>query len=220
MTAASALKAWIRSRLLRPWVVCAVPGAKGQIALTFDDGPHPEHTRTVMAALEAHGARATFFCVGSQLAKEAELVAEMKARGHEIANHSMTHAEFAQIGYERICSELDDVFTMRDAAGTSVAAQGYFRPPKGVINAAVLRYCAARGKRIIHWNRDPKDFATQGVEEVMVGLGAQPLTEGDIVLLHDKMPHSAASVEKILQRLEESRLKAVTVSTLLAAASL
>ena len=73
--------------------------------------------------------------------------------------------------------------------------------------------------RVIYWNRDPKDFATRGVEEVMAGLGDQPLAAGDIVLLHDKLPHSAASVEKILQRLEGTRLKAVTVSALLAAAS-
>jgi peptidoglycan-N-acetylglucosamine deacetylase len=220
MKAGSAIKGWIRRRLLSRWVVCEVRGAPGQVALTFDDGPHPEYTRAVMAVLEAHGAKATFFCVGDQLSRQPALVAEMKARGHEIANHSMTHAEFAQLGHEGVSKELDGVFSMRDAAGTPVAAQAYFRPPRGVINVPVLRYCAARGKRIIYWNRDPKDYATRGVDEVMAGLAEQPLTAGDIVLLHDKMPHSAASVQHILQRLEASRLKAVTVSTLLAAASL
>lgn len=219
MSLGGTVKGWVRSRLLRRWVVCSVPRAADRVALTFDDGPHPQYTRTVLDVLDAHGAKATFFCVGTQLKRHPELAAEILARGHEIANHSTTHAEFAQLGYEAISSELDAVFSLCDDEGKSIAAQRFFRPPKGVINLQVLRYCAGRGKRVIYWNRDPKDFATRGVEEVMAGLGDQPLAAGDIVLLHDKLPHSAASVEKILQRLEGTRLKAVTVSALLAAAS-
>src|SRR5262245_54967311 len=67
-------------------------GRSAQIALTFDDGPDPVHTRAVMDALEAGGHRGTFFVIGARASAHPDLLAEVARRGHLVANHSYHHA--------------------------------------------------------------------------------------------------------------------------------
>ncbi len=213
----ASVKRWIRSRLLRRWVVSRGPDACGQLALTFDDGPHAEVTPAVLDVLDRHGARATFFCLGENLRKHAGLAEEIRRRGHELANHSMTHAELSQIDLEATRREFDQVYAMVDSRGEPLIVQDFLRPPKGVINLKVLRYCSVRGVRIIHWSRDPEDFAKRSASDVLAQFRQKPLVGGDIVLLHDKMPHSAESLEGLLELAHEAGLRCVSVSQLLAA---
>src|SRR5262245_63413422 len=65
-------------------------GARG-VALTFDDGPHPRFTRSVLDALDAAGARATFFVIGEKGERHPELVRELVARGHLVGIHGTRH---------------------------------------------------------------------------------------------------------------------------------
>lgn len=213
----AALTQWIRRRLLARWVVCRGARAGGEVALTFDDGPHPEVTPAVLDVLDRHGARATFFCVGEKLRKHAALAEEMRRRGHELGNHSMTHAELSRLDLEATRNEFDQVYAMVDVHDRPLIVQDFLRPPKGVINLKVLRYCSARNVRIVHWSRDPEDFARNSASEVLAQFRQRPLVGGDIVLLHDKMPHSAESLEGLLEHMREAGLRCVSVSQLLAA---
>src|SRR6476659_2297854 len=72
--------------------ILAAKGANGRLALTFDDGPDPAHTRAVMEVLEAGGHRGAFFVIGKRAAEQRELLEEMRARGHALGNHSWNHA--------------------------------------------------------------------------------------------------------------------------------
>jgi peptidoglycan-N-acetylglucosamine deacetylase len=211
------MKRWIRHNVLRPWVVCDVPSAPDRVALTFDDGPNGEVTPKVLDVLERHGAKATFFCLGEKLLKHRELALDMRRRGHELANHSMTHVELAQVGYERTEHEFDEVFALSDPHGKPLIVKDFLRPPKGVINLRVLRYCLSRRVRIIHWSRDPEDFAKDDAGDVVGQFEKSPLVGGDIVLLHDKMPHSAESLDALLRHAHQEGLRCVTISELLAA---
>ena len=213
-TLSRALRQWIKHVLLRPWMFCTGPSRPARVALTFDDGPHPVHTLEVLRELDRFGAKASFFCVGDRLREHPRIAAEMRQRGHEIANHSMTHAEFATIGSAEITEEFDRAFALAAADGTPIMAQHLVRPPKGIINAAVLHYCSKRGVRIAYWNRDPQDYDTDSAEVCMAEFIARPLKAGDIVLLHDKFPHSAALVRQLLQSVQALGLEAVSVSTL------
>lgn len=215
MTPATAAKQWIKRSVLRPWMTCAGARATGQVALTFDDGPHPEHTRRFLRVLDKHVAKATFFCVGTNLRRHPEIAAEILAAGHEISNHSMTHAKFAGLGYAEIAREFDEVFALEDDFGQPFTSSRYIRPPEGVINLGVLRYCAVRRVRIAYWNRDPRDYATHAADEMVGKFKDQPLVSGDIVLLHDDVPHGPQAVDQVLQMMQVASLKAVTVSTLL-----
>ena len=213
------LREWVKHVLLRPWMFCAGPSEPARIALTFDDGPHPIHTPEVLQELERFGAKASFFCVGERLREHPRIAAEMRRCGHEIGNHSMTHAEFATIGFAAIADEFDRAFALRAGDGARVVVPHLVRPPKGIINASVLRYCSKRRVRIAYWNRDPEDYAANSAEACMAEFAARPLRAGDIVLLHDKFAHSAALVGQLLQAARALGLEAVTVSTLLGLSS-
>ena len=210
-------KSWLRTRVLRPWVVGRVDNAGPRVALTFDDGPHAEITPRVLDVLDRYGAKASFFCVGENLRRHQDLAEQIQRRGHELANHSMTHAELVDIDYAATAREFDDTFALLSMNERSIVTQSFIRPPKGVINLNVMRYCAMRKKRIIHWSRDPEDFLSRRADQVLEGFERRPLVSGDIVLLHDKMPHSAEVVDGILAGLSQRGLGCVTVSDLLRA---
>lgn len=210
-------KWWLKRHVLRPWVTCSQPGAGKRVALTFDDGPHPRFTRQVLEVLEAHDARATFFCVGRKLIEHSAMATEMLARGHELSNHSMTHPEFSGLSYEDIVREFDSVFSLVGDTGTALVTRQLIRPPYGTLNRGVLRYCLARNVHVAYWNRDPRDFAATSAEEVLAEFHARPLSGGDIVLLHDNTAHCADVVGGVLALIDAAGLEAVTISTLLAA---
>lgn len=211
----SGLNQWVRQTLLAPWVSVKGSSRQPAIALTFDDGPHPEVTPAVLDVLARHGVQASFFCVGERLAAQPALAARLRHEGHEIANHSMSHAEFAHIGGPAIAAELDQAFGLRDEAGRPWMVPHLLRPPKGVLNGKVLQYCITRGIRVVHWSRDPEDYAAHNAASVLQHFDARPLAAGDIVLLHDKMPHSAATTDALIRQAQASGLRCVTVSALL-----
>ena len=93
MLALAAAGLWPRSQLLGPnWTrLPAASGDRGEVAITIDDGPDPEVTPQVLAQLDAHRARATFFCVGERVERYPDLAREIVRRGHAIENHSQRH---------------------------------------------------------------------------------------------------------------------------------
>lgn len=208
-------KWWIKRNVLRPWLTCARPAAGNRVALTFDDGPHPLFTRQALDALDAHDAKATFFCIGSKLVEHQELASEIARRGHELSNHSMTHPALSGLAYRSIVSEFDSVFSLTGSDRSHLVTPRLIRPPFGTINLGVLRYCVFHGAHIVYWNRDPKDFDAADADQVLAMFRDQPPIAGDIVLLHDSVSHCGAIVEGVLNIIADSGLEAVTVSTLL-----
>ncbi|HSF42943.1 MAG TPA: polysaccharide deacetylase family protein [Thermoanaerobaculia bacterium] len=151
------------------------------IALTFDDGPHPEDTPRVLEALERHGARGTFFMVGKSAHRYPEVVARAAAAGHTVANHSWDHPSFRRIDgrYRRAqirwCAE-------------ALAPHGakLFRPPFGEQSVASRLDALGSGHRVIwgdviaeDWRDDPADVLVQRV--------MRRLRRGSIALFHDTL---------------------------------
>src|SRR3954451_23904838 len=77
------------------------------VALTFDDGPHPQGTPAVMEALAAAGATATFFLVGEQVERRPALAAELVAAGHEVALHGHRHRVLLRLRPAAVAADLD-----------------------------------------------------------------------------------------------------------------
>src|SRR2546430_2585543 len=128
---------WPRSRLLGPnWTrlpPAAGGGGAGAIAITIDDGPDPDVTPRVLALLEAHGARATFFCIGERVARHPGLAREIVRRGHAIENHSQRHLQrFSLLGPRALAREIGCA-QQTIAAATGEVAQ-FFRAPAGLRN--------------------------------------------------------------------------------------
>ena len=176
--------------------------------LTFDDGPHPDFTPAVLDVLAKHQAKALFFLVGEQVLRYPEIVDQIIAEGHEIGNHSLTHAEFAELDYSAIVSEIEKTDKILSDVRWLKGFHRKLRPPKGIINLNTLRYSATTRRPLYLWNVDPKDYAADSIEQLQKCFDQKPIKGGDIVLLHDKTPYIAPALDSLLVQLKRDGLKA------------
>jgi len=208
------LNRFIKQRILSPWLVTwRLPAAAGRVAFTFDDGPHPQVTTEVLAVLKRHGARATFFCVGDNIEHHRDLACDIIAQGHEIGNHSMSHPEIGRLPFRELSSEVTAFAGLGSELGGAFNPR-LFRPPKGVLNINILLFSLLHGLRLVLWSRDPEDFRAGSVDEILHHFADHPLQAGDIVLMHDKNPHTPVALNALLEDCGRRGLQAVTVSEL------
>jgi peptidoglycan-N-acetylglucosamine deacetylase len=159
-----------------------LPGSGG-VALTFDDGPHPEGTPAVLELLGRAGARATFFLVGEQVERRPALAAKIAAAGHVVALHGYRHQLQLRLSASEVRADLvRGAAAIADATGTGPE---WHRPPYGIYSAPGL--AAARGAGLkpllwSRWGRDWRKFTTPAriARRAVRGVGA-----GDVILLHD-----------------------------------
>lgn len=178
-----------------------------EIALTFDDGPHPEHTPRLLEALADVGARGTFFIVGERAEQHPDLVRRIAAEGHELGNHTWTHSEPSQTSTARFLDEVAQTQRLiQDLTGRDCRLT---RPPKGALTIGKVLGIWRQQQTIALWNIDPKDFAMLDHAAMSQWLSEYLLQSGDIVLLHDNQPRAVAAVEHLA---ENSALRFVTLS--------
>jgi peptidoglycan/xylan/chitin deacetylase (PgdA/CDA1 family) len=213
-----------RARLLGPnrTRLPAVAAARGEIALTLDDGPDPEVTPRVLQLLARAGARASFFCIAERAARHPALVREMVAQGHAVENHSLRHRhDFSLLGPRGYLREIGAAQEALAAAAGS--APRFFRAPAGLRNPFLEPALARLGLELVSWTRRGFDTASADPATVRARL-VRGLAAGDILLLHDG--HAArgrdgvASVLAVLPRLLEdlsaAGLRPVTLRAALA----
>lgn len=173
-------------------LACRWPGLPG-VALTFDDGPHPEATPRVLELLAAAGARATFFLVGEQVRRTGALAAEIAAAGHTVAVHGERHRNALRLTPGAVAEDRRRaVATVADAVG--VAPAPLYRPPYGILSSGALRALRADGVRPLLWSRWGADWTASATPATVAArvLRPGPLTAGDVVLLHDADDYGAA----------------------------
>lgn len=174
-----------RSRLLGPNLSRLPERAtqRGEVVLSFDDGPDPAVTPQVLDLLDRHGAKASFFFTGQRAQRHPELVREVARRGHSVENHSDRHSNFfACYGLARYGRELARAQT-RLAALTGRAPR-YFRAPMGLRNPLLEPALAGAGLRLVSWTRRGYDSVTGDPALVLARL-TRGLAAGDVLLLHD-----------------------------------
>jgi peptidoglycan-N-acetylglucosamine deacetylase len=187
------------------------------VALTFDDGPHPQGTPIVLEALREAGATATFFLAGEQVVKRPALVAEIVAAGHRVELHCHRHRNLLRLGVEQF---LDDAergrAAIEDASGQAISD---YRPPYGIFSGATLRAVRRRGWRPVLWSRWGKDWRRNATAESITHRVSAGIRAGDIVLLHDADYYSArgswvrtaAALPLILAELDSRGLKTTSL---------
>ncbi len=164
-------------------------GAASEVWLTFDDGPHRRGTPAVLESLAAAGARATFFLVGEQVARDPALAAEIALAGHGIGVHGHTHRGLLRLG-PRALSE--DLLRAEDALARATGKPlVHHRAPYGVYSLAALREVRARGWRPVLWSRWGRDWRARATPESVAADVAERARPGDILLLHDSDAYSA-----------------------------
>lgn len=181
----------------------------GRIALTFDDGPHPEFTPEVLDLLERYSVRATFFLIGKEALAHPELVARIRRAGHELASHSHTHPHFDRISWSEAGREIQRA----DAA--LGAPSRLFRPPYGTLCVNSLLGAWSCRKTVVMWNVDLKDDGAAHPEEILAGLVIRPPQAGDVVLYHAVSRPAVDALPALIERFTAAGLRSVTVSELL-----
>ena len=157
--------------------------ARGEIALTIDDGPDPDVTPQVLDLLERHGATASFFCIGSKAARYPDLCRRIVEHGHAIENHTQRHPHyFSFLGPAGLTREI------QAAQDTLIAITGrvprFFRAPAGLRNPFLDPVLAKLGLRLAAWTRRGFDTRTSDPATVSRRL-TKDLRPGAILLLHD-----------------------------------
>jgi peptidoglycan/xylan/chitin deacetylase (PgdA/CDA1 family) len=176
-----------------PGAARLVPGAAGRgrpdhVAVTFDDGPHPDGTPAVLDLLRCFGVRATFFVLGDQLHHDPDIGRRIVGEGHEIAVHGWNHRPLPFRPPFVIAEELANTCDL--IYSTTSAIPQWYRPPYGVATATALAAAQSMGLRPVWWTRWGKDWVpgatAASISTAVIGRTAtRGLHGGDTVLLHD-----------------------------------
>jgi peptidoglycan/xylan/chitin deacetylase (PgdA/CDA1 family) len=180
-----------------------------EIALTFDDGPHPLFTPRLLDLLKELHVHATFFLVGKKVDAAPYLVARMVQEGHDVGNHTYHHVNLTRIPEDLVEDEIRlNNDTIRNACGLQPL---FFRPPGGQYDEATIR--AAEKLKMITtlWTDDPGDYARPGAEliETRLLLHAR---NGAVILLHDGIEQTFAILPDFVARMRREGFRFVTMT--------
>lgn len=188
-----------------------VPGSN-RVALTFDDGPRPEFTPDILRDLARHKARATFLVVGRMCERYPELVRDIVADGHELAQHTYNHPRLDTVTSSEIIYELVKTkVVLDDLVGGS---SRFFRPPGGHYNARVREAVAAAGYFPIFWTVNGGAFARLAPLEAAQAI-ARRTEDGGILLLHNGADNTLPLLPHLLDILRSRGFRFVTVTDIL-----
>jgi len=183
------------------------------MALTFDDGPHPDYTPRILAILKRYGVKSTFFVVGEMAEKYPELVKAELAAGHRVGNHTYHHVSLARVPPEYVATEIRACGEVLQSI--TGKAPRLFRPPGGDYNDPVAEVVEALGYELILWTDDPGDYASPGdrtiLERTLAGT-----SNGAIILVHDGIQETVDVLPALLQQLRNRGYELVTIDRMLA----
>ncbi|MDQ6777100.1 MAG: polysaccharide deacetylase family protein, partial [Actinomycetota bacterium] len=160
-----------------------LPAGAAGVALTFDDGPHPEGTPAILAILAQANVKATFFLVGEQVERRPALAAEIMAAGHTIGLHGYRHRCQLRLTADQIAEDYQwGVAAIEDA---TLRAPEFHRPPYGIYSGAGL--AAARDSRLrpLLWSKWGNDWRKFTTPERIAARVTDEIADGDVILLHD-----------------------------------
>lgn len=191
------------------------------VALTLDAGAGSAPTPAMLDALRERDIQITFFLTARWVWDNPELVRQIVADGHELANHSATHADFRELTDAEIIAELaaveEAVFAV---AGAS--ARPYFRPPFGAYDQRVLRVLIEQGYLPIYWTLDSLDSVGEPktpefLADRMTGSGmyAPEQMYGTIILAHCGSEPTGVALPTVLDRYAAMGIKVTTISEVL-----
>ncbi|MBP2702779.1 polysaccharide deacetylase family protein [Microbispora sp. RL4-1S] len=156
--------------------------AQPEVALTFDDGPHPVHTPRVLDVLRRYRVTATFFCVGLHVRAHPGIAARIADEGHTLGNHTWSHPYLPDLGRDEVLGQVDRTAeALRRATGETPTL---LRPPYGGRSPEVLSWLAEAGQTTVLWDVEAADWAMVGAPAIVRNV-VDGTDFGSIILLHD-----------------------------------
>jgi peptidoglycan-N-acetylglucosamine deacetylase len=185
------------------------------VAITFDDGPHPEGTPATLQALAAADAKATFFLCGEQVERYPELVTEIARAGHTVAIHGFRHRNMLRLPPAAFVEDLEQGMAAIELA--TGERPGLYRPPYGIFSYPGMLEVRARGLEPLLWSRWGHDWRASRPPEAIAAEVSAGVRGGDVLLLHDADHYSepgcwrrtVAALPAVLERIAAAGLQPV-----------
>lgn len=194
--------------------LCNGDKSKKQIALTFDDGPHPEFTPMILETLKKHGVKATFFLIGKNIPENPRVVKNIESDGHLIGNHSFSHVNsFAFKSVKIVKDELKHTNLL--VSGITGKAPAFFRPPFGVTSPRIAQAVDMLGFKTIGWSLRSLDTTGDSADKITERVTSQ-IKGGEIILLHDTFLKTTTVLENILIYCKNQNVEIVPLDKMLA----
>jgi peptidoglycan-N-acetylglucosamine deacetylase len=187
------------------------------IAITFDDGPHPEFTWQILKILEEFNAPATFFVIGKNISGNENIIKQIDQSGHIIGNHTYSHSFF--IDFKNKSGFMDELNRTSDLIHKITAKKiKWFRPPYGVTTPNLARASRELNYDIIGWNIRSMD-TTNDSETVILNRIKKQMEAGSIILFHDTSAKTVNVLKQTLNFAKENGFKIVSAEELLQTSS-
>lgn len=181
------------------------------VALTFDDGPHPQYTLQLLAILRKYHVKATFFVVGEMAQQYPGLVRAELADGNLVGNHTYHHVNLTKIPDPEVVAEWQACqAVVKRISGQTMR---FDRPPGGDYDASVVRAAEQVGLTTVLWTDDPGDYASPGDRKIETRV-LDRVGNGGIILLHDGIQQTIDVLPQIIERLQMRGYRFVTVAEL------
>ena len=197
-------------------IYCSAPNPDKKIALTFDDGPHPQYTEEILGILAEFDIRATFFVIGENVTYYPTVFETVVAAGHEIGNHTFSHPHMQNESSDSLMAQMQRTQTLLQDKG--VKGTHLFRPPAGVCSNAVCQAASKMGYDIILWTVDTHDWRHVSKESIVKTV-KNSVKSGDIILFHDYITAPSPTpdaLRQLIPALLDEGYRFVTVSELIA----
>lgn len=179
-----------------------------EIALTFDDGPHPGYTEKLLAILSEYNVKATFFVVGKKAAQHPQLVKESFDAGHSIGNHTFSHVDLSQIYSDDIAVEIKACGkVLYDITGKYC---DLFRPPGGNFNRQIKKIASTLGYTTVLWTANSADYSKISKYAVKKRIYGR-IGGGGIILMHDGIQKTLDILPGLISSLKSRGYHFVTV---------
>ena len=181
------------------------------VALTFDDGPGV-HTPKLLDILKEHKVKATFYVLGSEVMKRPDIAKRIKNDGHQIGNHTWTHANLAKVSPEQVRDEISRTNNIiKEVVGVDAKT---IRPPYGSVNEKTVAEFKNLGMSSVMWSVDTRDWADRN-SQIVCSRAVSSAKSGSIILLHDIHLTSVDAVPCIIDGLKRQGYRLVTVDEIL-----
>jgi peptidoglycan/xylan/chitin deacetylase (PgdA/CDA1 family) len=207
-------------RLLQPtFPQCLWAGnvASRIVALTFDDGPHPQYTLPLLDVLDRYDISASFFWLGVCVARSPTIAQEVYRRGHWIGLHGYDHRSFLLMPEQELRRSLQQTAeVIAQTCQLSPTRLLDVRPPNGLFTPKVLDLLEQWNYRPVMWSVVPEDWATPGVTTVVERV-MQQVCNGSVIVLHDGFFGGSDVVETadlLIQKLLQQGFQFVTIDQL------
>ena len=185
------------------------PKEEKKIAITFDDGPHPQFTEQLLDGLKERGVQATFFVTGEHAELHPDIIERMNEEGHIIGNHTYSHMQLTKGNRDSFKDELIKTNQiLNEITGEEVV---YVRPPYGTWDKS---FETELNMIPVLWNIDPLDWCSQDVTGV-VNKVMKEADENAIILMHDYYETSVTAALQIVDRLQEKGYTFVTIEEIM-----